>query len=79
MKNTAKKLDYTKKELKKLGWSTIGGRIEDFSRIGWFQGKEAVYNEIEKQYGSELVDEVFRGFIVYTEFGTSAYYTPKYL
>lgn len=72
------KLEYTKKELKNLGWATIGGRIEDFSLISWMKGKKEAYNEIKKQYGEDA-DEVYRGLVVYIEYGTNAYYTPKYL
>ena len=72
------KLDYTKKELKQLGWATIGGRIEDFSKTAWLKGKIAAYKEIKKTYEEDF-DDVYRGLVVYIEYGTSAYYTPKYL
>ena len=73
------KLTYTKKELKKLGWATIGGRIEDYSLIAWLQGKEKAYKAIKKDYGKDNVNDVFRGLIVYTEFNIDAYYTPNNL
>lgn len=72
------KLDYTKKELKKLGWATIGGRIDDFSLVSFLKNKRAAYNEIKKQYGKNT-DAVYRGLLVYIEHGTDAYYNPKYL
>jgi hypothetical protein len=72
------KLEYTKKELKQQGWATIGGRIEDFSLIGWLKGKKTVYKEIKRQYG-ENTDDVYRGFLVYTEFGADTYYNIKNL
>ncbi len=72
------KLSYTKKELKELGWATIGGRIEDFSLIAWLKGKAAAYKEIKKTYDEDY-DDVYRGLIIYIEYGTNIYYTPRYL
>lgn len=72
------KLDYTKKELKKLGWATIGGRIEDYCLLFYLVNKRAAYKEIKKQYGKNT-DAVYRGLLVCFEHGTEAYYNPKNL
>ena len=63
------KLNYTKKELKKAGWATIGGRIEDFN----LKNKATAYKEIKKMYDEDFND-VYRGLIVYNEYGINAYY-----
>lgn len=73
-------LTYTKKELSKLGWATIGGRIEDYQdvfykndRFGYTHGYVAAYKSIKKTY-QDLTDDVYRGLLVYMNWGTDAYY-----
>jgi len=77
------KLSYTKKELKDSGWATVGGRIEDYAAIimekGPLLGAGVAYNTIKEHYGDDLVDDVYRGLVVYIGWGTDAYYEMKSL
>ena len=60
-------------QLTKLGWCTVGGRIEDFADIVKKKGLFAAEKEIEKQYG-ENCGNVIRGLEVNMVYGSSAYY-----
>ena len=70
--------NYTKKQLLKLGWSNIGGRVEDFVEIHETDSPKAAYDAIKKMY-SKNADDVWRGVLVYMKYGSAAYYTPKHL
>ena len=62
-------------QFKKLGWCTVGGRIEDFADIVKTKGFIAAEKEIEKQYIRENYACVIRGLEVYMVYGASAYYS----
>lgn len=64
-------------QLKKLGWCTIGGRIEDFANIVKTKGILAAEKEIKKQYSRDnnLMSAVIRGLEVDMVYGSSAYYS----
>jgi hypothetical protein len=73
----APKLVYKKKELLKMGWATVGGRIEDYAHIYNKKGPKAAYAAIKSHYGEENTDDVYRGMLVYLKGGTDSYYNER--
>lgn len=69
----SQKFKYSPKELSTMGWTTIGGRIEDFVNTVKDKGTAEAYKEIKSTYLNNA-DEVFRGLQVYMIYGTNAYY-----
>jgi len=67
------KLEYTKEELTKEGWATIGGRIQDYAEMLVAEGPKKTYKKIKSTY-SNGADDVYRGLKVYMIYGTDAYY-----
>ena len=67
------KTDYTLEELKKSTWATIGGRIEDYVELHKEKSLKEVIENIEKIY-RENADEVFKGYLIFVNFGIDVYY-----
>jgi len=61
------------------GWATIGGRVEDFVEMIKVHGEDKIFTMVKQVYGEELADEVWRGVLVFTNFGVKAYYDEKEL
>ena len=70
------KLDYTKSQLKNLGWTIIGGRINDYINIVKNKGYKAAYDAIKKTYGKN-VDIVYRGLLVCMKYGVYKYHDDE--
>lgn len=64
------KLSYTNKELKTMEYATVSSRVEEFAGMG----NTEAYNAIHKVYGDDLTDDVYRGLLIFKQFGRVAYY-----
>lgn len=69
---------YTKRELKELGWATIGDNISYYKEIFNEDGIEEAYSTIEKSYMG-ITDLVYRGLLVFVRYGMDTYYYPEQL
>lgn len=64
------KLRYTNRELRDAEYATVSGRVEDFVSM---DNREA-FDAIHKVYGDDLVNDVYRGLLIFKRFGRVAYY-----
>ena len=59
-------------------WATIGGRIEDYANEVESHGEDYTYWDIVERYKEEA-DFVWRGVLVFLNFGAEAYYDKDQL